>query len=83
MGYFNARELRAYLPEDQALTWHLQHNHYPPISLIYLPAVREALEFARNGDFKSNVTLPSGKRVPVWEIVEWFHLQAFIDPDES
>lgn len=79
MGYLSASEMRRYLSEEQALAWHLQHNHYPPISLIYLTVVREALEYARAGDFTSEVQLPSGRSVQVSKIVEGCHLDAFLD----
>lgn len=81
MGYLSASEMRCYLSEEQALTWHLQHNHYPPINLIYLPAVREALGYARADDFATEVQLPSGRFVQVSQIVECCHLEAFLDAD--
>ena len=49
MGYVTAQDVRSGLPEDQALAWHLQYNHYPPISLVFLPVIREALSAARRG----------------------------------
>lgn len=81
MGYLSASEMRRHLTEKQALTWHLQHNHYPPISLAYLPLVREALGCARAGDFDNHVQLPSGRFVSVSQIVEFFNLDAFLEPD--
>lgn len=83
MGYFTARDLRDYLPEDQALAWHLQYNHYPPISLIFLPAIREALASAREGDFCRRIELPTGRVVTVADVVEQVHLHAFLDDEEE
>ncbi len=48
MGYSSAVDMRNWLAEDQALRWHLQSNHYPPISEVFLPAAKEALGHARN-----------------------------------
>jgi len=83
MGYLSAFEIREYLSENQALTWHLQYNHYPPISLIFLPAVRAALEAARDSDLSRRIELPTGKIVTAGDVVEQVHLQAFLDSEED
>jgi hypothetical protein len=83
MGYVTAVEMRRFLPEDQALAWHLQYNHFPPISLIFLPAIREALASAREGDFCRRIKLPTGKLVAVADVVEQAHLHAFLDVEED
>ena len=84
------RELRSLVLEQHLLVWHLQHNHVPAVSLIYLPLVHTALRRARRGDFDSliqvplgNIRIPAGKRVPVWQVVNWFHLTGFLDPEEA
>ena len=79
MGYLSAVEMRQYLSEEQAVVWHLRHNHYPPISLVFLPAIREALAAARRGDFRRKVNLPTGKIVTVSTVIEEAHLGAFLD----
>lgn len=79
MGYFSAFEMRRHLPEEDALIWHLQYNHYPPISLAFLHAVREALTAVREGDFDRPIELPSKSRVRAAAIVEQLHLEAFLD----
>jgi hypothetical protein len=83
MGYLSALELRQYLSEEQALIWHLRYNHYPPINLIFLPAIREALAAARRGHYRRKLTLPSGKIVTVATVVKDAHLGAFLDDSED
>ena len=68
-----------YLGEDQALGWHLQHNHYPPVSLKFLPVAKQALKLARSGDFISTIALPSGNSRTVMQLIEDLHLQFFIE----
>ncbi len=51
MGSMQAGEMRRFLAEDQALRWHLQSNHYPPIHEAFLPAAKKALEYAREACF--------------------------------
>lgn len=83
MGYFSACDVRLYLPEDQALAWHLQYNYFPPISLIFLPVIREALTAARRGHFLRHMQLPTGRVLTVAQIIEDVHLQAFLDEKED
>jgi hypothetical protein len=74
---------------DAALEWHLQCNHYPPVPLSMLPACREAIEAACEGDWDRPIDLPGetswrGLRfAPAWAVVEGHHLNAFVDDDEE
>ena len=79
MGYSSALEMRQYLSEEQALVWHLRSNHYPPISLIFLPVIQEALTAARRGDYRRKLILPTEKTVTVAAVIEDVHLEAFLE----
>ncbi len=83
MGYLLARELRAHLPEELALTYHLMFNNVPHVSLTFLPVVRAALLLARDGDYTSKLDLPTGHSLPVYAVIERFHLQPFLDEAQS
>jgi len=65
MGYQRARELRAYLSEDVALSQEQLFNHYPPVLLKFMSVAREALRFAREGDCHhcANSVSPGGSRL--------------------
>lgn len=85
MGKQTAHEIAELgLDIEQALGWHLQHNHYPPIPLTMVTPCIEAIELARLGYYTAQVTLPSGVTyhgegsAPVSAIVENHHLEAFI-----
>ncbi len=83
MGYLTAREVRAQLPEDQALAWHLQYNLCPPMSLIFLPVIREALAAARIGDFHRRLQLTTERVATVADVIKRAQLQPFLDRVEE
>lgn len=83
MGFLAAVEMRYYLGGDYALEWHLQCNHYPPISLDFLPVAKKALELARNGDFSTKLLLPNRILQTVGEVLEGLHLHAFLDGEDA
>lgn len=69
---------------EQALTWHLQHNHYPPVPLIMLDVCIAAIEAAECEEWDVEIDLPEhvsyrGRTsAPAWAIVKQHHLDAFI-----
>ena len=68
---------------DQALTWHLRGNHYPPIHLDFLESAKKAIELANEGDFTTEITLPNGKVKTVAEVMEGLHLDSFVKYEEE
>lgn len=89
MGYMNAVGMADALPLEQALAWHLTHNHYPPVPVVMIPVAERAVRAARRGQYTLRLKLPAGvswrgeKTVPVSAVVESFHLDAFIDSEEG
>lgn len=79
MGRLQAEEIKAMLPEDQALKWHLQCNHYPPINLVFLPVAQKAIELAKQEDWEEVIELPNGKSLTVVKIIEGLHLETFLE----
>ena len=69
--------------EDVALQIHLQNNHYPPIDLRFLPAVKRALKFARKGNWDHRIKLGNGKMLMVSQVVEQLRLDTFLENDEE
>lgn len=71
---------------DDALSWHLTANHYPPHpAWLWLPTIKLALEYARDEDYEHYVGLPDGVTtddgstvVEVADLIEVFHLEAFV-----
>lgn len=88
MGRMQAEEMKGLMSEDQALSWHLQSNHYPPVPLSMLPICKEAIEHANTGDWDTLIQLPKGcsyrgsDKAPVSAIVEQHHLDTFLGQEE-
>lgn len=88
MGSLQASEFAGLVEEgsvqlDQALTWHLRGNHYPPIHLDFLAPAKQAIELANEGDFTTEIELPNGKILTVGAIVRGLHLDSFIQNEED
>lgn len=70
---------------DQALGYHLQVNHYPPIPGEMVEVCKKAIELANQGDWDAEVFLPDGityrdqLTAPVAAIVEAHHLHTFLE----
>lgn len=73
---------------DQALGYHLQVNHFPPVPGEMVPVCKQAIELANQGDWDAEVFLPDGityrdqLTAPVSAIVEAHHLDAFLEGEE-
>ena len=69
---------------ETGLTWHLQHNHYPPVPLSMLPICKEAIEAANEDDYYREIPLPEGvlyrgeTTAPAYAILEQHHLAPFL-----
>lgn len=62
-----------------ALQHHLRHNHYPPVSAVFVPVALEAAQLVAGGSPQDLLTLPNGKRLPAGQIVEDLHLAFFVE----
>lgn len=62
-----------------ALTWHLHDNHYPPVSLVFVPVAITAIERANGGDWESSIDMPNGITLSVNEIIDQLHLDFWIE----
>ena len=73
-------------PGDQALRWHLFHNHYPPLPSGAPEVAVEALRAIAEGEPERTVDVSEigehrrfGTEVPAFVIAEDWHLDPFID----
>jgi hypothetical protein len=69
-----------------ALSWHLTSNHFPPLPSAWVESALKVIDHANEGDWESMVTLPEAGRFSeqsysVGELVDRFHLDAFIEAD--
>lgn len=70
---------------EDAIGYHLQGNHYPPVPLIMVPPCIEAIEACRDEDPDRMIDMPKGvsyrgsNQAPAWAIVEQHHLSAWCE----
>jgi len=74
------------LDQAVALWHHLKYNHYPPIPESFIPVCEAAIAAINDGDYGRLIDLPDGvthrvhgKQALAWEIVEFAHLDGFVD----
>ncbi len=88
-GYLSAVGMATAAPLHAALKWHLQSNHFPPVPAVMVPVAERAVLAARGGDWAKLLRLPAGVRyrgnvkASVAEVVESFHLDAFVETHEE
>ena len=74
---------------EQAIGYHLQGNHYPPVPLSMVTPCIEALDAAREMDAMRYIAMPEGvfykgmSHAPAWAIIEQHHLDAWLPQDEA
>ena len=74
---------------EQAIGYHLQGNHYPPVPLSMVKPCIEALDAAREMDAMRYIAMPEGvfykgmSHAPAWAIIEQHHLDAWLPQDED
>jgi hypothetical protein len=94
MGAMHAQEFAAAVSDDtttidQALIYHLQHNHYPPVPVSMVEACKAAIEACQDEDYDQQIELPEGcsfrgrPAAPACEIVNAHHLDAFLYSEEE
>jgi hypothetical protein len=74
---------------EQAIGYHLQGNHYPPVPLSMVQPCIDALDAAREMDAMRQIEMPEGvfykgkTTAPAWAIIEQHHLDAWLPQDED
>lgn len=81
MDRLQAEEMASQLSQDQALRWHLQYNHYPPVSEVFTPVAKEAIDKANEKDWDSVIEMPDGVSKTAAQIIEGLHLESFLDEE--
>ncbi len=68
-----------------SLGYHLQHNHYPPVSTQFIDCAIEAIESVDPEGYgaEEQITLPTGKVVSALEVIEGLHLDFYLDNGEG
>jgi hypothetical protein len=69
---------------EQAIGYHLQGNHYPPVPLSMVQPCIEAIDAIHAGDGDTEIEMPEGvlyknkNTAPAWAIAEQHHLSAWL-----
>ena len=89
MGSLQAVEMAEMLSMEDAIAWHLQANHYPPVPLSMVEPCIEAIQNALAGDWWKPVELPNpvkykgSTHAPTSAIIEQHHLSHWLELDEE
>jgi len=90
MGRLAIEDMLNYVRKEQALIWHLQGNHYPPIPTSFVPACLQAIKACNELAPDRRIKLPDGvlykdnrKTSPAYALVEFAHLEAFLEDEED
>jgi hypothetical protein len=89
MGSLQAVEMAEMLSMEDAIAWHLQSNHYPPVPVSMVPACIEAIQNALEGNWYKPVELPKpvkykgSSHAPSGTIIEQHHLDPWLELDEE
>ena len=67
---------------DTLLQIQLQGNHYPPVSLDFIPACKEAISAGNDLDYGRQITMCNGKTMTAGAIIEGLHLETFLIEEE-
>ena len=70
------------ISQDELIAIHLESNHYPPVSIRFLPVAKRAIELANAGEWDEVIEMPNGKELSVSQIVKGLHLESFIREEE-
>lgn len=74
---------------EQAIGYHLQGNHYPPVPLMMVKPCIDAIDAFYDEDFNREIEMPEGvsykgnNTAPAWAIVEQHHLDSWLPHDWS
>ena len=73
---------------EQAIGYHLQGNHYPPVPLMMVEPCIAAIDAYYNEDYNLEINMPEGvsykgkDTAPAWAIIEQHHLNAWLPQEE-
>lgn len=86
MGALQASEMMEVTPDlTTLLTWHLRHNHYPPVPLAMVEVCEQAIDAILADESDNSIQLPAGTlyrgrtEAPAWAIADAHHLHTFIE----
>jgi len=64
---------------EGVLEWHLLANHFPPVPYNFFEPAKQAIEYAKSGEWNEIISLPDGREVPTFTMVKELHLEPFVE----
>ena len=74
---------------EQAIGYHLQGNHYPPVPLSMVQPCIDAIDAYHDNDAMRQIAMPDGvfykgmSHAPAYAIIEQHHLDAWLPQDDE
>jgi len=74
---------------ENALSYHLTGNHFPPLPTSLIPCCIKAINNGNNGLWDKGIKLPVGitwkgkKTAPTRDCIQAWHLSFFLDSDDE
>jgi hypothetical protein len=74
---------------EQAIGYHLQGNHYPPVPLSMVQPCIDAIDAYYDEDYDRFIAMPDRvfykgmSHAPAWAIIEQHHLSAWLPENEE
>ena len=74
---------------EQAIGYHLQGNHYPPVPLSMVQPCIDAIDAYHDNDAMREIEMPEGitykgrTTAPAYAIIEQHHLDAWLPQDDE
>jgi hypothetical protein len=74
---------------EQAIGYHLQGNHYPPVPLSMVAPCIEAIDAYHEHDAMRQIEMPEGvfykgnTTAPAWAIIQQHHLDFWLPQDDE
>lgn len=65
------------------LIFHLTSNHYPPISIDFIPTCKKAIKLGNEARFQDMIRMPNGIIKSVADIIEGLHLEEFLEDEKE
>jgi hypothetical protein len=72
---------------EHQISIHLSSNHYPAVPQIMVQPCIEAINACNEDDVERMIDLPEGtnykgsEQAPAWSIVQAYHLEFWLDPE--
>lgn len=65
------------------LAYHLQYNHWPPVTVKMIPYCLKAIQLCSKGEPEAVIMYPNGSTTTAAQLVDECHLQWFLTMEEA